>query len=74
AQAEAVETHHLRTVIFGGEALEPAALKSWYRREANQATSLINMYGITETTVHVTYYALQAADADRHGASPIGQP
>ncbi|MFN5411124.1 AMP-binding protein, partial [Bradyrhizobium sp.] len=46
----------------------------WYRREANQATSLINMYGITETTVHVTYYALQAADADRHGASPIGQP
>ncbi|MFN5684364.1 non-ribosomal peptide synthetase, partial [Bradyrhizobium sp.] len=74
AQAEAVETHHLRTVIFGGEALEPAALKPWYRREANQATSLINMYGITETTVHVTYYALQAADADRHGASPIGQP
>ncbi|EGH74927.1 AMP-binding protein, partial [Pseudomonas syringae] len=36
-------------------------------------TQLVNMYGITETTVHVTYYPLQPEDARRVGASPIGK-
>ncbi|MDR8368278.1 condensation domain-containing protein, partial [Pseudomonas sp. JL3] len=40
-------------------------------REANAQTQLVNMYGITETTVHVTYRALEAADAQL-GVSPIG--
>jgi tyrocidine synthetase-3 len=44
---------HVRYVIFGGEALAPAQLKVWYARYPE--TRLINMYGITETTVHVTY-------------------
>ncbi|MBV6325827.1 AMP-binding protein, partial [Duganella sp. HSC-15S17] len=39
----------------------------------NAGTQLINMYGITETTVHVTYRPLEPADAARHGASPIGR-
>ncbi|WP_460367062.1 non-ribosomal peptide synthetase, partial [Actinocorallia lasiicapitis] len=39
----------LRQVVFGGEALDPARLTGW-----NRPTELINMYGITETTVHVT--------------------
>ena len=67
------EEHKLRYVIFGGEALEVATLKPWYEREENCATQLVNMYGITETTVHVTYRGLEAADVGR-GGSPIGRP
>ncbi|MCU0288532.1 MAG: AMP-binding protein, partial [Acidobacteria bacterium] len=44
---------HLRYVIFGGEALKPAKIKSW--KDKYPGTKLINMYGITETTVHVTF-------------------
>ncbi|MBC7863035.1 MAG: AMP-binding protein, partial [Bacteroidia bacterium] len=43
----------LRYVIFGGEALSPAKLRSWFKKYPS--AQLINMYGITETTVHVTY-------------------
>lgn len=43
----------LRYVVFGGEALKPAILKEWKNR--CPSTKFINMYGITETTVHVTY-------------------
>ncbi|WP_122266583.1 amino acid adenylation domain-containing protein, partial [Pseudomonas syringae] len=73
AQGEKEQTHSLRQVIFGGEALETAMLKPWYARKVNAATQLVNMYGITETTVHVTYYPLQPEDAQRVGASPIGK-
>ncbi len=72
AQGQSAQAHSLRQVIFGGEALEPAMLKPWYARALNAGTQLVNMYGITETTVHVTYRALQAADAQHLGASPIG--
>ncbi|MEE4149196.1 syringopeptin non-ribosomal peptide synthetase SypC, partial [Pseudomonas viridiflava] len=72
-QGENGQAHSLRQVIFGGEALETAMLKPWYARSVNAATQLVNMYGITETTVHVTYYPLQAEDAQRVGASPIGR-
>ncbi|HEV7372152.1 non-ribosomal peptide synthetase, partial [Arenibaculum sp.] len=67
-------THGLRWVVFGGEALEPAMLAPWYRDARNRATRLVNMYGITETTVHVTFREMEAADAERAGASPIGRP
>jgi amino acid adenylation domain-containing protein len=63
----------LRTVVFGGEALEPTSLGPWYRRHGESAT-LVNMYGITETTVHVTYRPLTSADAARAGSSPVGVP
>ncbi|TMR06727.1 amino acid adenylation domain-containing protein [Actinomadura soli] len=72
AQGEAAEPHSLRVVVFGGEALEAASLKPWLRRAANKDTRLVNMYGITETTVHVTYHPLTEADADRT-VSPIGR-
>ncbi|WP_289240949.1 AMP-binding protein [Delftia sp.] len=42
-------------MIFGGEALEPESLRPWFERFGDQGPQLINMYGITETTVHVTY-------------------
>ncbi len=72
-QGEHEQAHSLRQVIFGGEALETAMLKPWYARNVNADTQLVNMYGITETTVHVTYYPLQPEDAQRLGASPIGK-
>jgi amino acid adenylation domain-containing protein/non-ribosomal peptide synthase protein (TIGR01720 family) len=65
----------LRLVIFGGEALEPASLRPWVERHGDQRPRLVNMYGITETTVHVTYRPLSRADVDTAGAgSAIGRP
>ncbi|MDD5462574.1 MAG: amino acid adenylation domain-containing protein [Methylococcales bacterium] len=52
----------LRYVIFGGEALDFSSLSPWFKKRGDQMPQLINMYGITETTVHVTYYALTKAD------------
>ncbi|UNE64528.1 non-ribosomal peptide synthetase [Xanthomonas oryzae] len=65
--------HRLRLVIFGGEALDPRMLKPWFARPRNAATQLVNMYGITETTVHVTYCPLSAADVINGGVSPVGK-
>ncbi|NBF01924.1 amino acid adenylation domain-containing protein [Pseudomonas sp. Fl5BN2] len=48
----------LRYVIFGGEALDLAQVERWYLRHAADTPTLVNMYGITETTVHVSYQAL----------------
>ena len=45
----------LRYVIFGGEALELQSLRPWFETHPDDAPLLVNMYGITETTVHVTY-------------------
>ncbi|MGA4029588.1 amino acid adenylation domain-containing protein, partial [Ralstonia nicotianae] len=73
AQQEApAARHRLRQVILGGEALEVGALRPWYECAENAGTQLVNMYGITETTVHVSYRALEAADAQGTG-SPIGR-
>ncbi|MBM7773069.1 amino acid adenylation domain-containing protein/non-ribosomal peptide synthase protein (TIGR01720 family) [Actinokineospora baliensis] len=63
----------LRYVIFGGEALEPRKLAGWYERHADDAPRLVNMYGITETTVHVTYLPLTRAAA-AEGTPDIGVP
>ncbi len=62
----------LRLVIFGGEALDFNGLKPWFDRHGDQKPRLINMYGITETTVHVTYRPIDA-DALSSG-SVIGVP
>ena len=55
----------LRLVIFGGEALEPQSLKAWFQRHGDQRPQLVNMYGITETTVHVTYRPILETDNPR---------
>ncbi|HET9130767.1 MAG TPA: amino acid adenylation domain-containing protein, partial [Terriglobia bacterium] len=52
----------LRYVIFGGEALEMQSLRPWFERHGDQVPRLVNMYGITETTVHVTYRVLSRRD------------
>ena len=62
----------LRLVIFGGEALDMQSLKPWYDRHGDQKPLLVNMYGITETTVHVTYRPLSVSDTT--GGSVIGRP
>ncbi len=61
----------LRYVTFGGEALKPALLGAWHERYP--ATRLINMYGITETTVHVTFKEITAAEITGN-ISNIGVP
>ncbi|MEN7546957.1 amino acid adenylation domain-containing protein [Rapidithrix thailandica] len=63
----------LRYVIFGGEALNLQHLRSWVNRHGDQQPELINMYGITETTVHVTYRRILASDLDEK-ESLIGIP
>jgi len=73
AQAESRQKNQLRYVIFGGESLEVSSLKPWFEQNPQSRTQLVNMYGITETTVHVTYCPLQYAHAPRRGASPIGR-
>jgi amino acid adenylation domain-containing protein len=61
----------LRYVIFGGEALSPARLREWRRKYPG--TKLINMFGITETTVHVTYKEITEQEIEA-GISNIGKP
>jgi amino acid adenylation domain-containing protein len=62
----------LRYVVFGGEALELGRLEEWYSRHAEDAPVLVNMYGITETTVHVSHVALDREMAARGRGSVIG--
>ncbi|MET9700741.1 amino acid adenylation domain-containing protein [Streptomyces sp. NPDC006529] len=62
----------LRHVVFGGEALEPGTLRDWHARHPD-GPRLVNMYGITETTVHVTAHTLGPADLAARG-SVIGRP
>src|SRR5262249_41400073 len=61
----------LRYVIFGGEQLELKRLEEWYRYRSDTAPQLVNMYGITETTVHVSYLALTREIAALAGNSLI---
>jgi amino acid adenylation domain-containing protein len=64
----------LRLVIFGGEALDLTILQPWVARYGDQKPKLINMYGITETTVHVTYKEIKEEDLKEPGSCPIGIP
>ncbi|MFF5533475.1 amino acid adenylation domain-containing protein [Streptomyces cinerochromogenes] len=64
----------LRLVVLGGEALDVAALRPWADRYGTDRPRLVNMYGITEATVHASYRRLDRADLDRRGPSPIGTP
>ncbi len=62
----------LKAVVFGGEALEPHRLRTW-RLSHPGSPRLINMYGITETTVHASFREIVEADTD-NAVSPIGRP
>ena len=62
----------LKAVVFGGEALEPHRLRAWLRSHPG-SPRMINMYGITETTVHASFREITEADTDV-AVSPIGRP
>ena len=62
----------LQTVVFGGEALEPQRLSTWLHNHPGPPR-LINMYGITETTVHASFREIVDSDLEST-TSPIGVP
>ncbi|MGW2085005.1 amino acid adenylation domain-containing protein [Streptomyces sp. NPDC001880] len=65
----------LRRIVFGGEALDLGRLRGWVERHGTRAPELVNMYGITETTVHVTHRVLTDEDfGPGDDVSPIGGP
>ncbi|WP_344319009.1 amino acid adenylation domain-containing protein, partial [Actinocatenispora thailandica] len=63
----------LRWIVFGGEALDPATVDAWWELAGSDGPRLVNMYGITETTVHVTHAEL-VPGAEPGAGSPIGEP
>ncbi|MFO0760427.1 MAG: amino acid adenylation domain-containing protein, partial [Byssovorax sp.] len=74
ADADTIAKLALRTVVFGGEALDLGDLRPFWDRHGDEKPSLVNMYGITETTVHVTYRPVSRADLSRPWSSVIGCP
>ncbi|MEY9930941.1 amino acid adenylation domain-containing protein, partial [Catenulispora sp. GP43] len=64
----------LRAVVFAGEKLEMPELKPWIDRRGLDAPRLYNMYGITETTVHSTFYRVAEADLAPSAPNAIGYP
>lgn len=64
----------LRYVVFGGEALDMPGLAPWFDRHGDTAPTLVNGYGITETTVFVTFHTVTRADTTHQGAGVIGAP
>ncbi len=71
--AERQEELKLRVVVFGGEALKLSELRGWVERHGEEKPELVNMYGITETTVHVTYRRLRREDVAGDRGSVIGR-
>lgn len=70
--ATGVRELSLRLVIFGGEALDFKSLEPWFNHHGDERPQLVNMYGITETTVHVTYRPVTIADVYTAQGSFIG--
>jgi tyrocidine synthetase III len=71
AKNQPTDTTSIRYVIFGGEALNPKKLTFWNSKYPN--SKLVNMYGITETTVHVTFKEITTKEINS-GQSNIGKP
>jgi tyrocidine synthetase-3 len=47
----------LKYLIFGGDKLNTKKIEVW--KSQNNQVTIVNMYGITETTVHVTYKEIE---------------
>ncbi|WP_368655881.1 amino acid adenylation domain-containing protein, partial [Rhodococcus sp. 1168] len=65
-------TLQLRYVIFGGEALELRRLSGWFDRYGDSGPELVNMYGITETTVHVSHRRIDRELVSSASGSVVG--
>ncbi|MBP2068858.1 amino acid adenylation domain-containing protein, partial [Streptomyces iranensis] len=71
------QNHHqplpLQRIILGGEPLDPTRLTTFHQHHPH--TTIINMYGITETTIHTTHHPLNPNTTHTPNTpSPIGQP
>ncbi|TDD94832.1 non-ribosomal peptide synthetase [Actinomadura rubrisoli] len=64
----------LRAVVFAGERLEFSDLAPWVERRGLGRTAMVNMYGITETTVHTTYHRLSKRDLAPDAPNTVGRP
>ena len=73
-EPETVEQMNLKYIIFGGEALDFGMLEQWMNAYGDTNPTLVNMYGITETTVHVTYEVLDKEKIKDKRRSLIGMP
>ncbi|MEM9491318.1 MAG: non-ribosomal peptide synthetase, partial [Myxococcota bacterium] len=73
ADRDRAPLEQLRYIVFGGEALVFAKLRRWFERYGDAQPVLVNMYGITETTVHVTWRQMRQQDCEHRG-SLIGRP
>ncbi len=73
-QAYPTRMSTLKTIIFGGEALDINCLATWWKRYPENQPTLVNMYGITETSVHATFKLLSQKDFNRREISNIGRP
>ncbi|MEV1119787.1 amino acid adenylation domain-containing protein [Actinosynnema sp. NPDC049800] len=63
----------VRLLVFGGEALDARVLLPWLDAYPRRRCRVVNMYGITETTVHCTWHDVTRADA-LAGPAPVGRP
>ncbi len=78
AQLVAADAHKrvsdsVRLVVFGGEPLDTRPLRFWLDRHPESACRLVNMFGITETTVHVTAQTVTRREA-LQGSRSVGAP
>ncbi|MBF6079658.1 amino acid adenylation domain-containing protein, partial [Nocardia beijingensis] len=74
SKADLIEGLALRWVVFGGEPLYAHMLEPWYQGRAADRVKLINMYGITETTVHVTHCDVSRPWSESENSSVVGRP
>ncbi|WP_424568436.1 amino acid adenylation domain-containing protein [Streptomyces sp. CH-036] len=73
ADRVAQEAVAARLVVLGGEPLDARPLLDWFDRHPEDRCRLVNMYGITETTVHVTAATVTRRDA-LAGSRSVGRP
>jgi syringomycin synthetase protein SyrB1 len=64
----------LRYVVFGGEALPATVLRPWVERHGDKLPALVNMYGITEATVHTTHKRVRSQDLESSATVSVGKP
>ncbi|MFJ3880268.1 non-ribosomal peptide synthetase [Streptomyces sp. NPDC090077] len=63
----------VRLIVFGGEPLDTRMLLPWFTRYPPASCRPVNMFGITETTVHVTAETITPESALR-GSRCVGRP
>ncbi|WP_159067541.1 non-ribosomal peptide synthetase [Gordonia iterans] len=64
----------LRYIVFGGEELAFDQVRRWFDENPDDRARLVNMYGITETTVHVSFREIDRGDVRSADPSFIGRP